>query len=69
VGTPEEAIVAMTLIHDAGEFEETLFMKEFIQNILPDKNTVNKLKHDILLSKSKHLIPPEFQSIISNITL
>jgi len=69
VGTPEEAIVAMTLIHEAGAFEDALFMKEFIQNILPDKRTVNKLKYDVLFSKSKYMIPSEFQSIISNITL
>ena len=48
---------------------KTKDVKEFIQNILPDKRTVNKLKYDVLFSKSKYMIPSEFQSIISNITL
>jgi len=69
VGTPDEAVVAMTLIHEKREFEDTLVMKEFVQNILPNNDTVNKLKHDVLVSKSPHMIPHEFQSIISNISL
>ncbi|PIZ63544.1 hypothetical protein COY16_01810 [Candidatus Roizmanbacteria bacterium CG_4_10_14_0_2_um_filter_39_13] len=66
VGTPAEAVVAMTLIHEKQEFEDSLVMKEFVQNILPDNDSVNKLKYDVLVFKSRHMIPDEFQSIIPN---
>jgi len=66
VGTPDEAVVAMTLIHEKQEFEDSLVMKEFVQNILPDNDSVNKLKYDVLVFKSRHMIPDEFQSIIPN---
>lgn len=67
VGTPEEATVAMSMIHDKNEFEDTIVMKNFISCILPNIHNIKKHKQDVFTLKKYSNMPLKFQEIISQI--
>lgn len=67
VGTPEEAKVAFSIIHERGEFEDSIAVKSFVQNTLPSIHNLKEMKDEVLSSKHSETIPKKFQSVISQI--
>jgi len=67
VGTSEEAIVALSLVHERGAFEDSSIMKELAQSLLANTEKVNHMKHHLFSTKESHMMPNDFQSIISNL--
>jgi len=65
VGTPDEAVVAMSMIHENADFEDSIVMEEFISKILPNVPNIQKLKQDVFVTKKTSTIPHEFQKLFN----
>ncbi|MDP2632009.1 MAG: endonuclease domain-containing protein [Candidatus Uhrbacteria bacterium] len=64
VGEPSEVVAAFELARRRGDFNETLVMKYFIENVLPNQNVELEIKKALEVSED-HLIPEVYSEVIA----
>lgn len=64
VGTPAEVKLAMYLCHEKGEFKNDFMIKYFVANILPKIKNTDKLYKEVMSSRGRNNLPPEFRKIV-----
>jgi len=64
VGTPEETCAAFLFAKKRGDFDDTLVMKMFEEEVLPTIKDPNALIKEVMSPSDKHCLSPEFLSLL-----
>ncbi len=67
VGTPEETAAAFILIHNRGEFEESVAMKMFVDECLPEITEPDEMIGEAMLQRQNHAIPDQFLPLLKDL--
>lgn len=67
VGTPDEMIVAFSMLQRQGKYQDDIIMKYFVDDVLPSVKDINALKNEVFSVSAEHAIPEQFQSYLKQL--